>query len=89
MIKGIERRVVEMKLPSNRFYERACLVLKVDLKNREADERDLIEEARRILSTLGVTKKGERRRTVLRILFALLCFLLGILTGVCVGSIIK
>ncbi len=89
MIKGIERRVVEMKLTGNRFYERACLILKVDEKIGVPDERELIEEARRIVSQIGISPKGERRRAILRFAFAFLCFFIGIFTGVCAMALIK
>ncbi|MBE6593442.1 MAG: hypothetical protein E7642_05560 [Ruminococcaceae bacterium] len=82
MIRGIERRVVEMKLTGNRFYERACLVLKVDPALKVPDENELIEEARRIISQVGEAPKNRGRRAFLLFALGVFCFFLGALIGV-------
>ena len=82
MIRGIERRVVEMKLQNNRFYERACLVLKADPAMKVPCESELIEEARRIVSEVGGTKKKGGRRVLLCFLLCVICFVIGALIGV-------
>jgi hypothetical protein len=89
MIKGIERRVVEMKLTDNKFYERACLVLKVGEKIGASNEQELIEEARRIVSQIGTSKKSKRRFSVWWFVFAALFFCAGAFTGILATFLIK
>lgn len=89
MVRGIERRIVELKLSDNKFYERACLILKVDTGIGIPNERELIDEARRIVSEIGISKRSDKRRAVRNSIFALLCFCIGLITGICAAFLIK
>ena len=89
MVRGIERRIVELKLSDNKFYERACLILKVDTGIGIPNERELIDEARRIVSEIGISKRSDKRRAVQNSIFALLCFCIGLITGICAAFLIK
>jgi len=68
MIKGINKRVVMLKLDGNRVYESACFVVRRDVERRREEERDMLKEANRILSEMelrGAKKKGRFKRLML------------------------
>ena len=68
MIKGINKRVVMLKLEGNRVYESACFVVRRDVERRREEERDMLKEANRILSEMelrGAKKKGRFKRLML------------------------
>lgn len=53
MIKGINKRVIMLRLDGNRFYESACFVVRRDLEKKRDEERDMLREANRILEEIG------------------------------------
>lgn len=75
--------MVEIKLRGNDIYESACLVLKNADTRRAPNEHELVDEAKRIISELGVKKRAQKPWH--RILVYALMLLLGILFGFTVG----
>ena len=62
---------------------------KVDTGIGIPNERELIDEARRIVSEIGISKRSDKRRAVRNSIFALLCFCIGLITGICAAFLIK
>ena len=88
MVKGIERRVVELKIKDSEIYERACFILRYGEMSADACERELLAEAQRIVNSLCPSKKSKRCDARRRILFCALIFLLGVLVGFTFGSLL-
>ena len=88
MVKGIERRVVELKIKDSEIYERACFILRCGEMSADACERELLAEAQRIVNSLCPSKKSKRCDARRRILFCALIFLLGALVGFTFGSLL-
>ena len=88
MVKGIERRVVELKIKDSEIYERACFILRCGEISAEVCERELINEAHRIVNSLCPSKTSKKAQMRRRLLFSALIFLLGALIGFALGALL-
>ena len=50
MVKGISRRVVVVDSPDQRFFEQAIFIVRNDAAGEGVTARELVEEARRVIS---------------------------------------
>ena len=81
MVKGIQRRFVEMKLVGSKTYESAYFILKRGNEPQKSEEKELLDEARRIVSSLDNDKKKAKGGKIVRILLYPLLFLIGSALG--------
>ena len=89
MVKGVQRRLVEVKLRDSKLYESACLVLKAEDQKKIVGERDLLDEANRIIASLGVCGNTPKKRSPMgKITVGALLVLLGILIGFSLGVLV-
>ena len=85
MIKGVNRTIIEVPNPSNRYFERALLFVRPALE--AVDEKKLQREADRLLLGAGeppILQKREKdlaRRKTRRRLRQAICFILGLAIG--------
>lgn len=89
MIKGVQKKLIEVKLRGNRLYESACFVCKSGNAAAGASEADLVGEADRIICEVGAReKKKAKKRRWLRAVAALLLFAAGAAIGFFVGALL-
>ena len=81
MVKGIQRRFVEMKLVGSKTYESAYFILKRGSESQKSGEQELLEEARKIVSSFDTDKKKAKGGRIVRILLYPLLFLIGAALG--------
>ena len=87
MIKGVQKQIVQVQIPNNRYFESAYFILRPDLKDRCATQTEMTREANRILcesELLGGRRRSGRSRTE-KWLFP---FLGGVLAGGAAVSLI-
>lgn len=77
MIKGVQRRVIELKLGKSKLYESACFFLRQGVGAEQRSERELLEEARAIVSALEPRGKRSGRARVRWIALCIMMTLLG------------
>lgn len=77
MIKGVQRRVVEVRLGKSKIYESACFLLRQGVEAEQKKENELIEEARAIVGALSPPRKKRRRERLIRTLGYAVAFLVG------------
>ncbi len=75
MVKGCEKRVVRLQKPDSRWFEEVFFVLRDDPSARSPSERDIVQEAHRLLSEVASVRPRRRRAS------PLLPFLLGAALG--------
>lgn len=89
MVKGIQRRLVQVKLRDSSIYESACFVLKSDCTGRASGERDLLEEANRIVASLDVVGKAPPKKAWgSKVAAATLLIVFGMLIGFSIGILL-
>lgn len=81
MLKGVQRRMVEVKLSGSKAYESACFILRRGAEAEARGERELVDEAKRIVDTLDQTKRKSGKKALRTVLLCILLFLLGALIG--------
>ncbi len=82
MIKGINKQMVVLKLDNNRLYEKACFVLRTDVKEKRQEEKDMLLEANRILEQMEIKRpRSMRRGGFRRFLWSAAMLLIGIAAG--------
>ena len=80
MLRGVQKRIVQVQIPKNRYFESAYFILRPDLREPMDPHSEMTKEANRILNESEMLrKKGASRRNGKRNLF--LPFLGGILLG--------
>ena len=88
MVKGLQRRMVEVKLRGNGIFDCACLILKCDGDKKCISDREIIDEANRIISSLGVSERRvPRKEMISRITMCALILLFGIMIGFAFGML--
>jgi hypothetical protein len=88
MVKGVHKRIVEIKINGSKLYDHACLVFKSGDVASLTNEREMIEEANRIIGEVGANdgrRKRRRRSKLACALLCLLCLIIGIAVGLSVG----
>lgn len=89
MIKGVQKKLIEVKLRGSRLYESACFVCKSGSAAAGVSESDLVGEADRIIREVGAKEKKRASVGGARIaLAALLFFCIGSAIGFFVGVLV-
>ena len=89
MVKGIQKRMVEVKLKNSKLYESACLVMRSDTADIPSRGGELLDEANRIISALELTKSSARKSSGTgKIITGALLLLLGIIIGFAIGVLV-
>lgn len=89
MVRGVQKRLVEVKLRDSKLYESACLVLKTETAGNITGERDLLDEANRIIASLDVSGNAPKKIfSVGKITVGALLVLSGILIGFALGVLV-
>lgn len=85
MVRGINKRVISVKIRGNELYEEAWFILKQGARLKESESEDMSAEISRVLNEReGYAGRGKRGR---RILLALV-FLAGAVLGAILWAII-
>ena len=85
MVRGVHKRIIEVRVIGSRLFDHACLVFKNGNIANETSERDILAEANRIICEVGAKEKKKRHPVLKSIgIFALciLCFAVGVAAGV-------
>ena len=84
MIKGINQQMIVLRLEGNRIYESACFVLKNEVVRTKENNRDMLNEANRLLEQMELGRfRGKKRAWHKRLIFALLMLAVGVAIGFC------
>ena len=82
MVKGVNKQMIVLRIDGNRIYESACFVLKNEALPSKATQRDMLDEANRLLAEMDIKKaRPKKRRTFWRIAIPTVLFVLGVLAG--------
>lgn len=88
MIRGVHKRIVEVKVSGSRLFDHACLVFKSGEIALQTSEKDMLEEANRIIGEVGA-RDAKRRRSKKRFLgvfaLCLVCLAVGVGIGILLG----
>ena len=87
MLRGVQKRIVQVQIPKNQYFESAYFILRPDLKDPSGSHSEMAREANRILNESEVLRKKrssaeERRHRSLPLFFC------GILLGAFVVAMI-
>ncbi len=80
MLKGVQKQIVQVQIPNNRYFESAYFILRPDMRGVADTHTEMTKEANRILNESEMLRKRTRqgrREGNSRIVF----FLGGILVG--------
>ena len=82
--------MIEVKLNGSRLYESACLIFRNGDVAAKASEYELLDEANRIISDIGFSKKIKKRHSKFKVfLLCILFLLIGVICGMALGVIIR
>ena len=84
MVKGINKRMVVLRMDGNSIYDSAWFILKNEPKAKSEADKDMLAEANRIIFESDVQKRKKPRR-FLRVLLLVALFLVGAASGFCVA----
>ena len=89
MVKGIQRRMVEVRLRGSRIYEWAYFVMRADRAREPISEREILDEANKIIASLEAGReKCTKNSSSGKILSGALLLLLGLVIGFAIGVLI-
>ena len=88
LIKGVNKRIIEIKINGSRLFDHAWLVFKNGEVANETSERDIVAEANRIICEVGAKEKKKRLPILKAIGIVVLC-LLCLAAGVASGAMLK
>lgn len=71
MVKGAQRRMVQVRMGNSRYFEEALFIVRRDLPRQKAGEDEMLAEANRILRE-SLHGEGKRKRRLPAGLFWLL-----------------
>ena len=81
MIKGVQRRIVEVKLDGSKAYESACFILRQGAGAETKSESELVDEAKRIVGALEPKKRKKAGKIIGKLLLSLLLLVIGCAIG--------
>ena len=81
MLKGTQRRMVEVKLKDNKIYESACFIFRQGVGSEKKSEVELVEEARRIITSLDPSRSAKVKQKISVVVLSLLVFTVGACAG--------
>lgn len=61
MVRGINKQMIVLKIEGNRIYDSACFILKNEVKQSKDTERDMLNEANRILGEMDLRRVKRKR----------------------------
>lgn len=82
VLKGCERRVLQIKSPKSELFEEAYFILKP--QSAEVNDADMVEEAEKLLKTMTVNK---RRFSISLSSDDVWVFLAGVMLAIVLGAI--
>ena len=86
MLKGINKRMVVLRMDGNSIYDSALFILKNEPKAKCEADKDMLAEANRIVFEAETNKrKKPRGRRALRVLLSVALFLVGAASGFCLA----
>ena len=88
LVRGVHKRIIEVKVNGSRLFDQACLVFKSGDIATKTSEKDILEEANRIIGEVGARdgKRKKRAKTALATVFlCLVCLAVGIGIGIMLG----
>ena len=88
MIRGVNKRIIEIKINGSRLFDHAWLVFKNGEVANDTSERDIVAEANRIICEVGAKEKKKRHPLRKAIVILLLCFFC-LAAGVAAGAMLK
>jgi hypothetical protein len=81
MVKGIQRRFVEMKLSGSKAFESAYFILRQSSEAEKRSESELIDEARKIVGALEPQRRKKTDKLIGRVLLYLFFLFIGAVIG--------
>lgn len=79
MIKGVQKQLIQVQIPKNKYFETAYFVLRPDPRGAASAHAEMTKEANRILSESEMLRKrGGRPRGPRSRIFSFFC---GVLLG--------
>ena len=82
MVKGVNKQMIVLRIDGNRIYESACFVLKNDVVHSKQTQRDMLDEANRLLMEMDIKKANPKKRRVFwRVAIPTTLFILGVAAG--------
>ena len=88
MIRGVNKRIIEIKINGSRLFDHAWLVFKSGEVANETSERDIVAEANRIICEVGAKEKKKKHPFLKAIGILALC-LLCLAAGAAAGAMWK
>ena len=88
MIRGVNKRIIEIKINGSRLFDHAWLVFKSGEVANDTSERDIVAEANRIICEVGAKEKKKIHPLRKAIVILLLCFFC-LAAGVAAGAMLK
>ncbi len=62
MLKGVQKQIVQVQIPKNRYFESAYFIVRPDLRDEGSTHAEMAREANRILNESELLRKRNRRR---------------------------
>ena len=88
LIKGVNKRIIEVKIKGSRLFDHAWLVFKNGDVANETDEKDIVAEANRIICEVDAKEK-KKRHPILKAVGILVLCLLCLAVGAAAGAMWK
>ena len=85
MLKGAQKQMIVIRTGDSRYFDEAYFVLRKEVKTPPHTEHDMLREANRILAESEPNSTMQKKR---RSSHGILLFLLGILSGSGVASLV-
>ena len=80
MLKGVQKQIVQVQIPKNRYFESAYFILRPELRDPARIHSEMTKEANRILNESELLhKRGRSRQDAKK--RRLISFLCGVLCG--------
>ncbi len=87
MIKGCQKKIIQIKDTKSPFFEEAYFVLKNDAEASSNEKLDIISEATSIVNRYSPSTVTKNNRG--KFLFRFLFFIGGVLIGACIMAVIS
>ena len=88
LVRGIHKRIIEVKINGSKLFDHACLVFKSGEIASQTSEKDMIEEANRIIGEVGA-RDGKKNKVGKRVAVVILLCLLCLGAGIGIGFLLK
>ena len=88
LVRGVHKRIIEVKVNGSRLFDQACLVFKSGDIATKTSEKDILEEANRIIGEVGA-RDGKKNKVGRRVAVVILLCLLCLGAGIGIGFLLK